>query len=137
MTAGDQAERDQQPAGRAAGLVQVRIVAPTDMSQAPSYYSNFVQVGISPYEFALHFSRISMPIVSEPPAELVVFDVSPQPVVSMSIPLNLVRGLIRALEGQAENWERTFHQPLPTEPSSAQTEPEPPESPTAEGAEGQ
>jgi hypothetical protein len=119
----DQAERGQPPE-RPAGSLQVRIVAPTDMSGAPAYYSNFVQVGISPYEFTVHFSRISIPLISEPPTEPVAFDVIPQPVASIAIPLSLVRGLIRALEGQAENWERTFRQPLPTtEPSSAQAEP--------------
>ncbi len=131
----DQAEHDQQP-DRPAGAVQVRIVAPTDMSGAPALYSNFVQVGISPYEFTLHLSRISMPIISEPPAEPMAFDVSPQPVASVSIPLNLVRGLIRALEGQVKNWETTFHQPLPTEPSSEQTEPKPAE-PSAQEVEPQ
>jgi Protein of unknown function (DUF3467) len=131
----DQAERDQQP-DQPAGSIQVRIVAPTDMSGAPSYYANFVQVGISPYEFTVHFSRLSIPIVSQPPAEPVNFDVSPQPVASVSIPLNLVRGFIKALEGQVQNWETTFHQPLPAEPSSAETEPKPAE-PSAQEVESQ
>ncbi len=122
MATDDQAERDQRP-DEPAGLVEVRIVAPTEVAGAPSYYSNFAQVGISPYEFTVHFSRISMPLVSAPPVEPKTFEVTPQPIVSVSIPLNLVRGLIRALEGQVENWEKTFRQPLPTaEPSSAQTE---------------
>jgi Protein of unknown function (DUF3467) len=122
MATDDQAERDQLPE-KPTGSVQVRIKAPTDMVGAPSYYSNFVQVGISPYEFTVNFSRLSIPLVAEPPAEPVAFDVTPQPVASVVIPLNLVRGVIRALEGQVENWETTFHQALPAEPPSAQTEP--------------
>jgi hypothetical protein len=124
MATDDQAERGQRPE-RPTGAVEVRIVAPTEVTGAPSYYSNFAQVGISPYEFTVYFSRISMPLITAPPAEIATFEVTPQPVVIVSIPLNLVRGLIRALEGQVENWEKTFRQPLPTtEPSSAQTEPE-------------
>ncbi len=117
----DQAEGGQQP-DRPAGLIQVRLVAPTDMVGAPSYYSNFVQVGISPYEFTVNFSRITIPLVTEPPTEPIALDAAAQPVASVSIPLNLVRGFIRALEGQVENWETTFRQPLPTEPSQAAQE---------------
>src|SRR6266545_7478850 len=115
-------EPGQQP-GRQGGVIQARIVAPTDMSGAPTYYANYAQVGFSPHEFTVHFSRYSIPIVSEPPSETLILEVRPQPVASISIPLNLVQGLIRALQGQIENWETIFHQALPTEPSSMQPEP--------------
>jgi hypothetical protein len=123
----------QQP-DKPVGLVQVRIVAPTDMAGAPSYYSNFVQVGMSPYEFTLHFSRVAMPLISEPPTEPLKLDVIPQPVANISIPLNLVRGVIKALQGQVENWETTFDQSLPTEPSQRPAKPrEPQPGSSAEG----
>lgn len=120
-SAEDQVERGQQPDGRA-GLIQARIVAPTDMSKVPTYYANYAQVGFSPHEFTLNFSRYSMPIVSEPPSETLILEVHPQPIASVSIPLNLIQGLIRALQGQVENWETTFHQAVPAEPSSMQSE---------------
>lgn len=133
----DQAEHDQQPDRPTGGLVQAKIIAPTDMSEAPSYYANFVQVGMSPYEFTVHFSRMMLPLVSEPPAEMVTIDVNPQPIASISIPLNLVRAFMRALERQTESWERTFGQPLPTEPSSAQIEPQTEPPSTVQGVESQ
>ncbi len=116
---GDQTERGQQP-DKPAGFIQIRLIAPSDMSEAPTYYANYAQVGFSPHEFTLHFSRYSIPIISEPPSEPLTLEVRPQPVASVSIPLNLVPGLIRALQGQVENWETTFHQAVPTEPSTAQ-----------------
>lgn len=99
-------------------LVQVRLVGPTVFAGTPNFYANYAQVGLSPHDFVMHFSHYSMPVISEPPTESLVIPVTPEPVATVSIPLNLVRGLIRALEGAAENWEKTFQQPLPVEPVS-------------------
>jgi hypothetical protein len=96
---------------------QVRLVNPTDFSEAASYYSNFVQVNISPHEFELYFSRYSMPILMQPPSEPTSVDVTPQPVANIAIPLSLVRALITALETSVQNWETNFGAPLPTEPT--------------------
>jgi hypothetical protein len=105
---------------------QVRLVNPTDLSEAATYYSNFVQVNIAPHEFEIYFSRYSMPVLMQPPPEPTTVNVTPRPVANIAIPLSLVRGLIKALETSVQNWENNFGVPLPSEPTlgsvAAQTE---------------
>lgn len=96
---------------------QIRLANPTDFSEAATYYSNFVQVNISPHEFEIYFSRYSMPILMQPPAEPTTIDVTPRPVANIAIPLSLVRALIKALETSVHNWETNFGVPLPGEPT--------------------
>lgn len=111
MLTNDQVSEAPQPS------YQVRLVNPTDFSAAPSFYSNHVQVNLAPHEFELYFSRYTMPILMAPPTEPTNIDVTPRPAANVTIPLSLVRGLIRALETTAQNWETTFGQSLPVEPT--------------------
>ena len=95
---------------------------PTDSSEAATYYSNFVQVNISPHKFELYVSRYSMPIVLQPSSEPTSVEVKPRPVASIAIPLRLVRALIKARETSVQHWETNFGEPLATEPTSGSAE---------------
>jgi|SRR5215218_63139 len=125
----DQAEeREQRPTGPARSI-RARIVPTIDTSEVPSFYSNFIQVTTSPYEFTVYFSRLSVPVVTQQP-EAAVAEIRPQPIAAVSIPLNLARGFLEALDQQIQNWEATFRQPLPAEPKLGQDAPQPnPEQP--------
>jgi hypothetical protein len=46
-----------------------------------------------------------------------------QPVVSVAIPLNLAKAVVRALETQIENWEKAFNEPVPEQPKGQQGAP--------------
>ncbi len=92
----------------------LRISAPSDWSDVPSQYANFVQVTMSPHDFRLLFGHYAFPPLPEPrPAEVVV-PIEPQ--VAVTIPLNLMKGLIRALQTQVDRWEEGFREPVPEQP---------------------
>jgi hypothetical protein len=90
----------------------------------PTVYSNFIQVGFSPHDFRLHLGVYSFPVLSEPPEGQV--EVPVEPVLSVAIPLNLARGLVRALETSIANWEKGFNEPVPDQPHGTQTDQETP-----------
>lgn len=92
----------------------LRVVPPSDYSGVPSLYANFVQITMSPHDFRLMFSHYAFPPMPEPrPAEI---DAPVQPLVTVTIPLNLMKGLIRALETQVDKWEEGFREPVPDQP---------------------
>ena len=97
-----------------------RLVGPTDFGGVPKLYANYIQVGMSPYDFVMYFSRFSLPILPVDLTENRVVELTPEPVASITIPLNLMRGLIRALQAQMENWEQTFREPVPAEPNTTE-----------------
>jgi hypothetical protein len=45
-----------------------------------------------------------------------------RPLVKVSLPLNLTRGLLRALESSMVAYEQAFGQPVPDQPLQAQAE---------------
>jgi hypothetical protein len=98
---------------------QVRVIPP-DMSEAPFFYSNMVQVATSPYDFTLHFSWFAPPLVTEPPAEDI--QVTARPMASVTIPVTLMGSFLQVLQDQFENWQNRVRQSLPSESSSAQEE---------------
>lgn len=85
--------------------------------ETPVAYSNFAQVTFTPLDFTLHFGRYHVPALLEPPEGGLKAPV--QPIVKVTIPLTLVRGLIRVLERQIDAWEGSFEQPLPDQPDAA------------------
>jgi hypothetical protein len=62
------------------------------------YYANFAQGAVSPYDMTLHFGWFSTPILAGPPEGAV--EVPVRPLLSVTIPTNIVRGMIRVLESQ-------------------------------------
>ena len=94
---------------------QMRLVPP-DYTGSPVQYSNFVQGTASPYDLTLHFGWFSSPLLAEPPTEPV--DVPVRPLLSVTVPLNIVRGMIRVLESQLAAAEANLGQtPTGSEPS--------------------
>jgi len=70
-------------------------------------YSNAILVNNTPWDFALHFSHLVLPVVS--PAESSgEVEVKGKKVVVISIPATLVRGLIRALQTNLELYEKAY-----------------------------
>ena len=82
---------------------QVRVQAPTDMAGAPTFYSNMVQIATSPYDFTLHFSRFSTPVLEEQPDEDI--KITAQPVATVTIPVALMGNLIQVLQSQFTNYQ--------------------------------
>jgi len=79
-------------------------------------YANFVQASMSAHDLTLHFGWFTLPAFTEVPSGEV--DVPVRPLAKVSIPLNLVRGLIRLLEAQVIAWEDAHGQPVPDLPTS-------------------
>jgi hypothetical protein len=85
---------------------QVRVFAPADYSQSPFLYANFVQGSHTPHDVTLHFADYMTIMPPEPPEGTV--DIRARPLVSVALPVNLVRSVIAILEQQVENWEGNF-----------------------------
>lgn len=103
---------------------QLQLITPPEYPPGP--YSNFVQATFTPHDFTIYFGSFNLPPVSEQPQE--ALQVPVRPVVTVSVPLNLVRGLIGVLQSQIANWEGSFGQPFPEPPGLGR----PPEQATAE-----
>jgi hypothetical protein len=92
----------------------MRLVPPdTSGGEQAIVYSNFVQASISPHDLTMHFSWYSTPTLSEPPAGPIDVPVR-GPLVSVSIPLNLIKPVIRVLEAQIASYESSTGQRLPS-----------------------
>jgi hypothetical protein len=65
-----------------------------------------VQATYSPEDLTLHFGWYAIPALTEPPPEPV--EVQVRPIAKVTIPLNLIRGVISVLQSQLEGWEQTF-----------------------------
>lgn len=123
MSTGESTSEPPRPQGASSGIPtgpeggampsQVRLVMP-GLPEAPPIYANFVQVGTSPHEFTLHFGWYALPISPPQPG---VHDVPIRTLVSVAVPLNLVEGLIAALESASTGWQTNFDQPLPRDPT--------------------
>lgn len=97
-----------------------RIVPPEAGEVGPTLYANWVQVGFSPHDFRLTLGIYAFPPLQEMPTGQVPVPV--EPISSVTLPLNLVKGLVRALEMQIAAWEKGFNEPLPDQPQAASPE---------------
>jgi hypothetical protein len=102
--------------------LHVRVQAPTDMAGAPTFYANMVQVATGPYDFTLHFSWFSTPVLEEPPPPGEDVTVIARPVASVTIPTHIMGSLIQVLQGQFANWQSFVGQSMRDETPAAQQE---------------
>jgi hypothetical protein len=105
---------------------RLHISAPAEIGDVPALYSNFVQVSFTPNDLTLHLGWYALPTYGEPPPAETI-EVGVRPLVKVSLPLTLIRGLIGALQTTVEAYEESFGQPMPDQPSqsnpAAQIEP--------------
>lgn len=84
-------------------------------ADVPSAYSNFVQATLAQHDLTIFFSWYATPPVGDKPSAEPV-DVPVRPLMAVSVPLGILRPLIRVLESQAAAWEQSTGQELPTGP---------------------
>lgn len=85
---------------------KVQVVHPESLT---AFYSNYVEVAHSEYEFSLSFSKL--PSKLRPQQLLDVQAGQPlilEPQLLIDVPTRLVKGLIRALEAQVSKYETRF-----------------------------
>jgi hypothetical protein len=84
-----------------------------------------VQVATSPYDFTLHFSWFSTPIIEAPPPPGEDLQATAQPVATITIPTHIMEALIGALQVQFANWQSFVGRSMRDEPPVAREEAEP------------
>jgi len=98
------------------------IVPSSEIGDTPAVYANFVQGTVTPFDLTLHFGWYAIPPFTKTPSDTVPVPV--RPVVKVSIPLSLVRGVMGMMEKQLEAWQDAFGQPAPDQPSPQHVEEE-------------
>lgn len=83
----------------------LKIAYPELTEEDKPLYSNAVAVNHTPWDFAIHFSQLVLPI--RPPQGKGVSEIVGKQVAVINIPIPLVRGLISALETNLEIYEAT------------------------------
>jgi hypothetical protein len=69
---------------------------PPSYTDAPSVYSNFMQASLTQHDLTLYFGWYATPVPPDPPPERL--EVPVRPLMAVSIPHGIVRGLISVLE---------------------------------------
>ena len=82
----------------------VKIVYP-ELGEDKPLYANAIHINHTPWDFALHFSQVIVP--TTPPTGRHV-EITAKPVAVISIPVTLVRGLIKALETNLDIYENSY-----------------------------
>jgi hypothetical protein len=87
-------------------------IRPGEIASAPRAYANNVRVTFTPEDFTIFFGHYSVPPLDQrtPEGEI---ETIVQPVIQISIPLNLVRPTIAVMQRQLEAYERSFGQVPP------------------------
>ena len=115
---------EQAPASE--GTVMFRLVPPGPEAEldVPLLYANFVQATMSPLDLTFHFGWYGLP--ASPglaPGTTGDVEVPVRPLAKVTVPLPLVRAVIRVLEAQLQNWEQTFGSAVPDQPVQPGLEP--------------
>jgi hypothetical protein len=100
----------QKAAAMATNNVTLRL-KPAQYPDGPPLYANVVNSSLSPHDVTLHFGWFSSPLLEEAPTG--TLEIPVRAVASISLPLTMVRNLIKLLEAQADNWEANSGQTLP------------------------
>ncbi len=93
-----------------------RIVYSEALDEGRVLYANVITVNHTPWDFALHFYNLVVPVHTEKAEEPV--DLTAKKTAVVSIPVTLVRGLIGALQTNLERYEQSYGKveiPKPTE----------------------
>jgi hypothetical protein len=93
--------------------VEFRLVPPS-YADAPAIYSNFIQAALGQHDLSLYFGWYGTPVLTAPPTA--PQDIPVRPLMTVSIPLGILRGLIRVLESQASVIEASTGSALPDAP---------------------
>jgi hypothetical protein len=122
---GDSVEMSERPEATAesesvgATEAEFRLVAP-NYADIPATYSNFAQATVSQHDLTIFFGWYATPPLTEPPTEPIEIPV--RPLMAVSIPIGIIRPLIRVLEAQAAAWEQTHGQKLGEQAAPADKE---------------
>jgi hypothetical protein len=73
---------------------------------------------MSPLDLTFHFGWYAIPATGDQAAGEIAVPVVP--VAKVSVPLPLVRGILRVLESQLQAWEENFGTPVPDQPRRAE-----------------
>lgn len=84
--------------------VRAKIVYPEVSPDEKVLYSNVILVNHTPWDFALHFSRISFP-VNKPEVTDDAVEIPATQVATVHVPVTLIRGLIEALQTNLSLYE--------------------------------
>lgn len=102
----------------------IRVVPSMEVGDTPVFYANHVQVTFTPEDFTIHLGwYVVPPFGQQPPG---ITDVPVKSLAKVVIPLNLVRGLINALDVSAKSWEGNWGE-LPVHPNPPAQTPSPAE----------
>lgn len=86
-----------------------------DLANAPRGYANNVRVTFTPEDFTLFFGWYSLPPLSERPESGTITSTI-QPVIQVTLPLNIMRSVIAVMKRQLEGYETNFG-PIPPHPA--------------------
>jgi hypothetical protein len=102
--------------------VTLKIVVPTEVGQTPMLYANHFHATITPEDMTMHLGWYATPPLTEPPTGQI--EVHVQPVAKVTVPLNLIRGIVTVLQNQIQAWEQNFGQEIPAHPNPPPAMPE-------------
>jgi hypothetical protein len=86
----------------------------------PVIYANNVGVTATAEDMTMHLGWYALPVITEQPGDADVIPVPVRPLAKVTVPLNLVRGIIAVLQNQLAQWEQNFG-PLPPHPNPPPT----------------
>lgn len=86
--------------------VEYHLVPPSPEEGVPIFYANFFQATVSPHDMTLHLGWYAVPALTQAPTEPVSVQV--RGLAKVSVPLNLVPGIVNVLQTQLENWRTSI-----------------------------
>jgi len=78
-----------------------------DLGTAPRAYANNVRVTFTPEDFTIYFGWYSIPPLDSPP-ESGRIDSRVEPIIQITLPLNLMRSMIAVMQRQLDGYESNF-----------------------------
>lgn len=84
--------------------VSAKIIYPEPTPEDKILYANVILVNHTPWDFALHFDRLTTPI-KRPESKEGQVEIEATKIATIHIPVTLVRGLIEALQTNLKGYE--------------------------------
>jgi uncharacterized protein DUF3467 len=85
-------------------LVTARLVYPEVTEEDSTVYANYLLVNHTPWDFALHFGSVTTPLAPKSSGGEIEMPV--KKVVTVKLPVTLIRGVIDALKTNLELYEK-------------------------------